>query len=154
MVRRKLFSISNTVQLAELLGMSPGKLNHIASGVEKQYHTQSHRKPDGTKRTLAVPSEPLKQLQRKILDIILSKIPLLPCVSAREKGSGKSPIKNAALHTNKAVVFKMDIAQCFPSIKAEQVKAIFKPLGFGQRLLLADKTDEMGERDSTGSSYQ
>ncbi len=131
MSRRKLFAISNTAELAELLGVSVGKLNHMASGVEKQYHTESRRKPDGTKRMLGVPSEPLKKLQRKVLDMILCKVPVLPCVYCREKGSGKSPTKNAALHTNKAVVFKMDIAQCFPSIKPDRVSAIFRSLGFG-----------------------
>jgi len=44
---------------------------------------------------------------------------------------GKSPIENAGRHTNKKVVFKMDIAQCFPSIGPRRVSAIFQSLGFG-----------------------
>lgn len=126
----RLFAISNTAQLAELLGMSPGQLNHVVSGIDKQYHIESRRKPDDSIRKLGVPSKRLKELQRKILDVIVIKIPLLPCVYCREKGSGKSPIKNADLHANKEVVFKMDIAQCFPSIKPSRVKDIFLSLGF------------------------
>jgi len=68
-------------------------------------------------------------LQRKIYDHILCKVPLLPCAKGGVLGS--SPIDNSALHTNKAVVFKMDIAQCFPSIKPARVLAIFQSLGFG-----------------------
>ena len=76
----KIFAISNTEQLAELLGMTPGKLNHVVHGVDKQYHIESRPKADGSERKLGVPSKSLKQLQREILDIILSKVPLLPCV--------------------------------------------------------------------------
>lgn len=76
-----------------------------------------------------MPSDPLKLLQRKIYDHILSKAPLLPCVLGGVKA--KSPIENAAIHTNKPVVFKMDIAQCFPSIGPRRVVAIFESLGFG-----------------------
>jgi retron-type reverse transcriptase len=58
----------------------------------------------------------------------LIKVSLLPCVYAVK---GKSPKENAAIHTNKAVIFKMDLAQCFPSIKPPKVMAIFQGLGFG-----------------------
>jgi RNA-directed DNA polymerase len=129
MPSRKLFVISNTAQVATLLKVSPSEINHILSRLDRQYLRRSRRKPDGTKRTLFVPSDQLKLLQRKIYDHILSKVPLLPCVMGGVKG--KSPIENAALHTNKPVVFKMDIAQCFPSIGPRRVHGIFQALGFG-----------------------
>ncbi|MGA2335889.1 MAG: reverse transcriptase family protein [Terriglobales bacterium] len=129
MPRCKLFSISNTAQLATLLKVSPGEINHLVSRLDRQYLRRPRRKLDGTKRILFVPSDPLKLLQRKIYDHILSKVPLLPCVLGGVKG--KSPIQNAAIHTNKPVVFKMDIAQCFPSISPGRVQAIFQTLGFG-----------------------
>jgi RNA-directed DNA polymerase len=129
MLRRKLFSVSNTAQLATLLKVSPGEINHIVSRLGKHYLRRSRKKPDGTKRILFVPSDTLKLLQRKIYDHILSKVPLLPCVFGGVKD--KSPIQNAAIHTNKPVVFKMDIAQCFPSIGPGRVQAIFQTLGFG-----------------------
>jgi len=126
----KLFAVSDTVQLAKLLGMTPGKLNHVVHGVNKQYRIESRPKADGSERKLAVPSKSLKQLQRHILDVVLSKVPLLPCVYCREKGSGKSPIKNADLHAGQEVIFKMDVAQCFPSIKTDRVRAVFRIIGF------------------------
>jgi RNA-directed DNA polymerase len=129
MANRRLFAISNTAQVAALLKVSPGEINHLVSRLDKQYLHRSRKKPDGTKRTLFVPSDQLKLLQRKIYDHILSKVPLLPCVLGGVKG--KSPIENAAIHTNKPVVFKMDIAQCFPSIGPRRVIAIFQSLGFG-----------------------
>lgn len=86
MPRWKLFAISNTVELAKLLKVSPGEVNHIASRLDKQYLRRPRRKPDGTKRILFVPSDPLKLLQRKIYDHILSKVPLLSCVLGGVKG--------------------------------------------------------------------
>lgn len=129
MRRAKPFSISTTSELAHLLKVAPGELNHLVSRLDKQYFPRQRKKSDGTKRILYVPSEPLKLLQRKLYDHILSEVRLLPCVKGGVKGS--SPIKNAAIHTNKAVVFKLDIAQCFPSIGPIRVKAIFQSLGFG-----------------------
>ena len=125
----KLFSISTTEELAKHLKVSPGEMNHMMSRLSRQYYKRRRPKADGTKRVLFVPSEKLKLLQRKIYDHILSKVPVLPC--AKGGVPGNSPIESAAIHTNKAVVFKMDIAQCFPSIKPERVLAIFQSLGFG-----------------------
>jgi RNA-directed DNA polymerase len=112
-----------------LLKVSPGEINHIASRLDKEYSRRSRRKTDGSSRILFVPSETLKVLQRKIYDHILSRVPLLPCVMGGVKD--KSPIENAAIHTNQAVVFKMDIAQCFPSISPRRVQAVFQSVGFG-----------------------
>lgn len=125
----KLFAISTTAELATHLKVSVGELNHLVSRLDKQYFRRPRKKRDGTSRILFVPSEKLKLLQRKIYDHILCKVPLLPCAKGGVQGS--SPIDNAALHINKAVVFKMDIAQCFPSIKPARVLAIFQSLGFG-----------------------
>jgi hypothetical protein len=124
MTRHRLFSISNTGQLAALLKMSPGEINHIVSRLDQEYFRRPRKKPDGSERILFVPSEKLKLLQRKIYDNILSKVPLLPCVMGGVKG--KSPIENAAIHTNQEVIFKMDIAQCFPSVCPRRVQAVFQ----------------------------
>jgi len=128
----KLFSISTSAEVAQLLKVSLGEINHLLSRLNKQYVPRKRRKRDGSARILFVPSEDLKILQRKVYDHVLSKVPLLPCVMGGVKG--KSPIANASMHTDQAVVFKMDIAQCFPSIGPSRVLAIFQSLGSGQRL--------------------
>jgi RNA-directed DNA polymerase len=126
--RQKLFSISTSAEVAKLLKVSLGEINHLLFRLKKQYVPRKRRKRDG-ERILFVPSEQLKILQRKIYEHILSKAPLLPCAMGGVKG--KSPIANASIHTNQAVVFKIDIAQCFPSIGPARVLAIFQSLGFG-----------------------
>ena len=129
MLNGKLFTVSDTAQVASLLETTPGKINHLLSRLDKQYRPRSRKKRDGTERTLLVPSDALKQVQRKIYDHILSKVSLLPCVLGGVRG--KSPFENAAIHTNKPVIFKMDIAQCFPSIGPRRVFTIFQSIGFG-----------------------
>jgi RNA-directed DNA polymerase len=129
-MNNKLFAISDTADVARHLKVSPGEINHLVSNLGRHYLRRSRKKLDGSKRILLIPSDPLKLLQRKIYDHILSEVPLLPCVFGGVKG--KSPIGNAAVHTGKSIVFKVDIAQCFPSISARRVAAIFEGLGFGR----------------------
>jgi RNA-directed DNA polymerase len=126
--RAQCFSASNTAEVSALLQVKPGEINYLVSRLDRQYAHRSRKKPDGTRRVLLVPSERLKRLQRRIYDHILIKVLLLPCVYAVK---GKSPKENAAVHTGKAVIFKMDLAQCFPSINPQRVRAIFQELGFG-----------------------
>src|SRR5262249_55450888 len=128
--RLRVFSASSTEEVAELLHITAGEINHLVSRLPKQYLRRSRRKPDGTRRKLLVPSESLKLLQRKINDVILSRAPLLPCVYGGVRG--KSVIQNATLHVGQPVVFTLDIEQCFPSIVPWMVRAIFQALGFGQ----------------------
>jgi RNA-directed DNA polymerase len=126
--RARLFSASNTAEVSALLQVKSTEINYLVSRLGRQYARRSRKKPDGTKRVLLVPSERLKRLQRKVYDHILIKVPLQPCVYAVK---GKSPKENAAVHTGKTVIFKMDLAQCFPSIKPQMVRDIFQGLGFG-----------------------
>jgi RNA-directed DNA polymerase len=127
--RRKLFSASSTEDVAKLLHVTPGDINHLMSRLPKQYVRRSRPKPDGSRRKLLVPSDSLMVLQRKIADNILAKAPLLRCVYGGV--SGKSVIDNARVHVGQPVVFTMDIEQCFPSILPAMVRAIFTGLGFG-----------------------
>jgi RNA-directed DNA polymerase len=124
-----LFSASSTEDVAKLLHVSPGDINHLMSRLSKQYVERSRRKPDGSKRKLLVPSETLKLFQRKIAAYILNKVPLLPCVYGGVRG--KSVIHNARVHVGQEVVFSMDIEQCFPSIGPAMVRSIFQQVGFG-----------------------
>lgn len=124
-----LFSASSTEDVAKLLHVSPGDINHLVSRLSKQYVERTRRKPDGSKRKLSVPSETLKLLQRKIAASILNKVPLLPCVYGGVRG--KSVIHNAKVHVGQEVVFTMDIEQCFPSIGPVMVRSIFQEIGFG-----------------------
>jgi RNA-directed DNA polymerase len=123
------FAASSTEDVAKLLHVSPGDINHLVSRLSKQYVERTRRKADGSKRKLLVPSEALKLLQRKIAASILNKVPLLSCVYGGVRG--KSVPRNARVHVGQDVVFCMDIEQCFPGINPAMVRSIFQELGFG-----------------------
>lgn len=127
--QHNLFPASSTEDVAKLLHVSPGDINHLLSKLAKQYVERTRRKADGSKRKLLVPSESLKLIQRKIAANILNKVPLLPCVYGGVRG--KSVPRNAKVHVGQDVVFCMDIEQCFPSIGPAMVRSIFQELGFG-----------------------
>jgi RNA-directed DNA polymerase len=127
--QHNLFSGSSTEDVAKLLHVSPGDINHLLSRLSKQYVERTRRKADGSKRKLLVPSESLKLIQRKIAANILNRVPLLPCVYGGVRG--KSVTHNAKVHVGQDVVFTMDIEQCFPSIGPVMVRSIFQELGFG-----------------------
>jgi RNA-directed DNA polymerase len=125
--RRAFSEISTLPQLAVLLHVSPDEMNYLLSHLKKEYRRRTKRKPDGTKRTLYIPSDNLKLLQKKINEHILAKVPLLPCVQGGVPR--KSIIQNAAFHRGQPVVFTMDLEHCFPSIGPERVRAVFEALG-------------------------
>ena len=127
--QHNLFSASSTEDVAKLLHVPPGDINHLISRLSKQYVERTRRKADGSKRRLLVPSETLKLFQRKIAANILNRVPLLPCVYGGVRG--KSVIHNAKVHVGQEVVFTMDVEQCFPSIGPAMVRSIFQELGFG-----------------------
>lgn len=123
-----LFAASSTEDVAKLLHVSPGDINHLLSRISKQYVERLRKKPDGSKRKLLIPSKELKLLQRKIASL-LNTVPMLSCVYGGVRH--KSVIHNAKVHVGHEVAFSMDIEQCFPSIGPAMVKSIFQELGFG-----------------------
>ena len=127
--RQKLFSISTSLEVAKLLKASLGEINHLLSRLKKQYVPRNAGSATALSESCLCPASGSRSCSVKSTTHILCKAPLLPCVTGGVKG--KSPIENASIHTNQEVVFKMDIAQCFPSIGSSRVLAMFQSLGFG-----------------------
>jgi len=79
-------------------------------------------------RILEIPKHRLKSIQRKILHEILSRIPVHS--AAHGFCSGRSPSTFASDHVGKAVVWRVDLKDFFPSIRASRVHAIFRSAGY------------------------
>jgi len=94
------------------------------------YQPMQRSKADGTKRTLDVPTGPLKLLQQKIKGHVLDATGVLECVHGGVKK--RSVITNALPHVGKDVVFALAIQGFFPSISSSAVRAVFRALGFGE----------------------
>lgn len=77
-------------------------------------------KRGGGERTLTVPDEILKKIQRRIADVLLGGMPVSRYAMAYRPGG--STLKNASFHVNQPVVLKLDILHFFDSIRYSDVK--------------------------------
>ncbi len=83
-------------------------------------------KKKGGKRTISIPSEPLRKSQR----LLLSYLKTLP-VSNSAHGfiDGKSIISHAQLHVSKESILTLDIEDFFGSVKITHLESLFRKNG-------------------------
>jgi retron-type reverse transcriptase len=125
-----LFDINTKAQLAKLLAVAPGEIDHVLRKLDRYYRPQTMNKRDGSVRRLLVPQGKLKLLQKKIKIHILDKFPFLECVHGGVRG--RSVLSNAFPHVLKPIVFSVDLKDFFPHVTPERVCQIFRGLGFGE----------------------
>ncbi len=102
------------------LGFPAKTLYGISNNLSAHYRSVQIPKRDGTSRTLSVPDEILKRVQRAIADKLLAYEPISPYATAyRVAGSVR---KNAAPHVGKTKILKLDIAHFFDSVLYSTVK--------------------------------
>ena len=141
-------AFANSTALAAWLGLTPGWLDWLAdpSGRnrlhDERLRTYRYRwvpKPHGRSRLLEIPKPLLKQVQRKLLDDPLIRIPTHP----RARFRLDIPRTNAAAHCGRDIVLRFDLttsSRRFPS----GVFALFATLGYPRwsRLLRASARRE------------
>jgi RNA-directed DNA polymerase len=84
----------------------------------------------GGDRLIQAPTEPTKDLQRKILKRILGPLRAHPAAHAYERGH--SIATNARCHEGQAVVIKLDLKDFFPSTRVERVQRYFQWVGWNR----------------------
>ncbi len=129
-------------QLAAWLDLTPGEMDWFADqfGQERQrpagplrhYRYLWRTKNSGGLRLLESPKPRLKTIQRAILDGILSHIP--PHAAAHAYRSGRSVRTAVAPHAGQRVVLHVDLREFFPSITAARVFAVYRTVGFPERV--------------------
>ncbi|KYP16037.1 reverse transcriptase family protein, partial [Flavihumibacter sp. CACIAM 22H1] len=126
----------NEQQLALAMNCTVKELAFLAFSrrVSELTHYQKFYLPkkSGGKRLISAPMPRLKKAQHWILQTILYKIPLH--TSANGFVPTKSIVSNAWPHTGKQVVINMDIKDFFPSISFRRVRALFKNLGYSDKI--------------------
>ena len=107
------------------------KLVYLANN--KKYREFYIKKRDGRDRVIDAPEKDLIEIQRIILKEILYKKRFAhpSCHGFVRK---KSIITNARKHTDKNILWKVDIKDFFPSITKKRILALFLYLGFSQDL--------------------
>jgi RNA-directed DNA polymerase len=107
----------------------PRRLNRVARDARLQhYHYRWIAKRSGSFRLIEAPKQRLKRTQRRILDGILSCVPLHDACHGHRRG--RSVRTFAAMHVGKEVVAALDLAEFFATIVEARVRAIFASLGY------------------------
>lgn len=129
-------------QLAAWLGVTDGQLDWFADlrSMEykqnqsrlRHYHYRILAKLQGKVRLIESPKPRLKQIQRRILSDILNQVP--PHEAVHGFRPGRSIQSFASPHVGKRVVLRLDLEDFFPSIPLEQVRALFRMLGYPEKV--------------------
>ena len=102
------------------LGVSAKVLYTLSNQINRHYRSVEIPKSDGGTRKLSVPDPLLKSVQRKISEVILSRMDVSSY--ARAYSYGDSPLKNASSHVNKKEIFKLDIRKFFDHVTYPLIK--------------------------------
>jgi len=134
--------IVSVAELADWLQVSIGELCWFANTTGwssvtnreglRHYRYRWLKKPAGGVRLLESPKPRLKQIQRKILDDILTQVPVHPAAHAFRVGHSVSTY--VAPHVGQAVVLHIDLRDFFPSIHAARVNATFRTIGYPEQI--------------------
>ena len=94
----------------------------ISNHLKDYYNTIRIPKRDGTYRTLQVPNNELKSIQKWILRNILSRYRVSEYATAYKVGT--SVLVNAKPHVSKEMILKLDIKNFFSSIKYDDLHSL------------------------------
>jgi retron-type reverse transcriptase len=118
--------------VAAALGLSLKKLRHYSIHRQRDaiahYLTFAIPKRSGGQRLIHAPKKRLKAIQRNLHNQLVSKLPVSPF--AHGFRLRHSIATNAAPHVGKAVVIKLDIADCFPNIHFGRVRGLLIAYGY------------------------
>ena len=136
--------LSTPDDLATWLGIPVGKLAWLTnrfsenrrpqSKKEAHYHFHWVRKRKGGYRLIEAPKSTLKQVQTRILEEILNRIPTHE--AAHGFVTGRSAVTNARPHVRRRVVVKLDLENFYPSVRFSRVVAIFRSVGYNREIAL------------------
>lgn len=116
--------------LALALGESELLLGRLAVRASRMYRHVPQEKKNGKRRDTYDAHEPLKRVQRKIVDRILSRVvfPSYLHGGIKDASSPRSIYSNAAIHSGAKFVILQDIKNFYPSISNAHVKAVYRGL--------------------------
>lgn len=116
----------SVAELARRLDIDVAKLRAF----QPRYSTALIPKRNGGTRRLLVPDAATKDLQRRILRRLLGRLKAHDAAHAYERG--RSVATNAALHSRKQVLLKMDLKDFFDRTSAQRIEAYFRRIGWNR----------------------
>jgi len=128
--------LATTPAVAAWLDLSVEELEWLADCESRElrrrptachYHYRVIVKPDGGERLIEAPKPRLKAAQRRVLDRLLDRVP--PHEAAHGFVRDRSARTGARVHTQQAMVLRVDLRDFFASIPASRVHALLTTLG-------------------------
>jgi retron-type reverse transcriptase len=120
-------------ELAAALDLSVGKLRSLATHrvAERrpQYVTFEIPKRSGGTRRIHAPKRTLMQVQRKLLALLIQRLPMHEAAHGFRKG--RSIKTGAQMHVGKRVILKLDVHEFFPSITFARIRGYLVAMGYG-----------------------
>ncbi|MGV1870178.1 reverse transcriptase family protein [Agrobacterium rosae] len=114
--------------ISEISGAPPKIVASLAWGEGSRYRTYSLSKKSGGTRTISVPLPTLLKIQRAIKLRLLDDLPLHDAAKGFRKGHN---IKDHVTpHLKSRDFAKIDLLDCFPSIKDFMISGLFRSLGY------------------------
>lgn len=141
-------AIESVGALAEWLLLDPSELDWFADlkGLGrktkrdrlKHYHYRALAKESGAVRLIEAPKPTLKELQRRILEGILDRIPAHPAAHGFLRG--RSIQTYVSPHVGQRMVLKMDLQDFFANITGPRIQTVFRTMGYpeGWRICWAE----------------
>lgn len=135
-MRFDLPQLADYSEVARWLNLTVGELEwfadrghwlRTANATLQHYRTWQVPKRDGV-RMIEAPKPHLREIQRRILRTILDHIP--PHRAAQGFAPGTSTSSFAWPHTDRPVVVRLDLRNCFSSIGIARVRAVFAAVGY------------------------
>ena len=120
MITTRSYNDTTYQALGRLIGAEGAAITRMLRHLRNPYETFSIPKgASGSVRSIEAPAEPLKALQRQILDHLLYRIPVSP--DCHGFVPGRSIMTNAGQHLGQQVLINYDIAGAFPSTSRRRV---------------------------------
>lgn len=118
------------VSAPELAWFADSHCLNSKSASERLRHYRAWLVPkgDGRHRLIEAPKPRLRQMQRKVLNEILARIPAHPAAHGFARGRGV--LSFAKPHQQAAVLLRFDLRDFFPSIRRARVEAAFRGMGY------------------------
>lgn len=120
--------IFNAHHLASLVGYETKLLYAISNAPDKFYRSFDISKASGGKRHICEPLPALKNIQKWILEELVSKLPV--SAAAKAYVSGSSIKKNARYHKKQKVVLRADIQNFFPNCRTLMISKALQRQGY------------------------
>lgn len=132
-IKKKFPVILNSYHFSNIIGYNWKLYKDILRKPNKHYSKYYLRKKTGKYRTINVPSNELKYLQKEIKGLILDKIETHQSVHGFKRE--RSIKTNAQIHLKSKEILSLDLKDFFPSIKFGRIYHIFnKVCGYSKKI--------------------